>query len=60
MRRTCHYGGRTYVVDNVCMRIYDSDNRLVQMMSLTQAREKYGDILERMECPVSLDALSLH
>ena len=63
MRRTCIYGGRTYTVDNVCMRIYDSENRLIQMLSLAQARDRYADILARMsaesEMALSVETLKL-
>lgn len=59
MRHRYEYGGRTYIIDNVCMRIYDSENRLIQMLSLIEARTKYGDILERIECPIAIDRLSL-
>lgn len=49
IRGRYHYAGRTYVVDSVCMKIYDSENRLIQMVSLACAHEKYKDILERMD-----------
>jgi len=59
MRHRYEYGGRIYILDNVCMRIYDSENRLIQMLSLIEARAKYGDILAQVECPVAIDRLSL-
>jgi hypothetical protein len=31
------------------MKIYDAENRLIQMVSLTHAQEKYADILERID-----------
>lgn len=49
IRGRYHYAGRTYVVDSVCMKIYDAENRLIQMVSLTHAQEKYADILERID-----------
>lgn len=48
IRGRCRYAGRTYVVDSVCMKIYDAENRLIQMVSLMQARVMYADILRRM------------
>jgi hypothetical protein len=59
IRGQCHYAGRTYVVDAVCMKIYDLENHLIQMVSLAQAQEKFADILEKMACPLDVSGLSL-
>lgn len=57
MNRTCWYAGRTYVLNNVCMKIYDRYGRLIQMMSLAEAQHKYPDILARLECPLDISTL---
>jgi hypothetical protein len=47
IRRQVIDGNRIYIIDSVCMRIYNRDGHWLQMIPLAQAIRVYGDIIAR-------------
>jgi hypothetical protein len=53
-KRTFYGAGRTYVLDSVCLHVYNDVGDLIQMMSLEQARKRFPEFFtEEPTCELS-------